>query len=57
MFFVNSLYHLQPKEVKNPIQAMSCESPNCNTWLCNKTCLPKRFVMGSEFFCCIECKI
>ena len=22
---------------------MSCENPNCNTWLCNDTCLPKRY--------------
>ena len=23
---------------------MSFENPNCNTWLCNDTCLPKKFV-------------
>ena len=35
---------------------LSCENPNWNTWLCNDTCFPKRFVMGSAFFCCKKCK-
>ena len=35
---------------------ISCKNPNCNTSLCHETCLPKRFVMGSEFFCCKKCK-
>ena len=38
------------------LDMMSCENPNCNTLLCNKTCLPKNFVMGSDFFCCKKCK-
>ena len=35
---------------------MSRENLNCNTRLCNHTCLPKRFVMVSAFFCCKKCK-
>ena len=31
---------------------MSCENPNCNIWVCNNTCWPKIFVIGSAFFCC-----
>ena len=40
---------------KKTFKCRKCKNPNCNTWLYIDTCLPKRFVMGSAFFCCKKC--
>ena len=37
-------------------EMLSCENNKCGLWMCKKTCLPKRYVASTEFYCSKKCK-
>ena len=37
-------------------EMLACENKKCCSWLCNPLCLPKRFLIGTDFYCSKKCK-